>query len=176
MPRGCANWCSKWTTTQAPCSACTDCTASGCYRPSVFPNGIAGSANPGFQAVYGELEPVKTGVLELSGNSRGYLVVDQQDGHSKYKYLNLLGKTLRFTADVSRVPCSVNAALYFVQMEQDRRNPEGYCDIQTSPSCTEIDVFEANQGAIQATIHTQRGLGGDGTCNRAPFARSQCAL
>ena len=92
------------------------------------------------------------------------LVAGRKKNHAPYQALNLLGKTLRFTADVSNVPCSNNAALYFVSMSGT--SPDGYCDIQTSPSCTEIDVFEANVGAIQATIHTQRGLGGDGTCNQ----------
>jgi hypothetical protein len=40
------------------------------------------------------------------------------------------------------------------------------CDIQSTPSCTELDLFEANSHAVQATVHTQRGLGGDGTCNQ----------
>ena len=30
----------------------------------------------------------------------------------------------------------------------------------------QLKEADANQGAIQATVHTQRGLGGDGTCNQ----------
>ena len=60
--------------------------------------------------------------LGLAGNSRGYLTSSADGGLLKF---NLLSKILRFTADVSRVPCSVNAALYFVDMAG------AYCDIQT---------------------------------------------
>ena len=57
----------------------------------------------------------------IAGNSRAY-VTDTAGGLLKF---NLLGKIFRFTADVSSVPCSVNAALYFVSMTGV------YCDIQT---------------------------------------------
>ena len=60
--------------------------------------------------------------LGLAGNSRGYLTSSADGGLLRF---NLLSKILRFTADVSRVPCSVNAALYFVDMAG------AYCDIQT---------------------------------------------
>ena len=96
--------------------------------------------------------------ITLSGNNRLYL----KDGGG-YAHIDLRGKTLRFTVDVSRVPCSCNAALYLVSMPFPNG---GYCDIQTQPSCTELDLFEANSHSIQATVHTRRGYGGDGTCNQ----------
>ena len=53
---------------------------------------------------------------------------------------------------MSHVHCT-QAALYFVAMKQSG----WYCDIQSASGwCTELDVFEANRGAIQVTIHTQR--------------------
>lgn len=157
----CAHWCSKWTTKQQPCAGCVRCTDKGCYFPPVFPAGFEGATDASFDVAYGSAEPKETGVLALRGNSRAYLV----KGAREYHRVNLLGKTLRFEADVSKVPCGVNAALYFVGMSSGH-SPDGYCDIQSSPSCTELDVFEANKGAMQATVHTQRGLGGDGTCNQ----------
>ena len=38
-----------------------------------------------------------------------------------------------------------------------------------TPACAEMDVFEANQAAIQATMHTESGSDwkSDGSCNRA---------
>ena len=40
------------------------------------------------------------------------------------------------------------------------------CDIQSNNWCTELDLFEGNQQSAQATVHTRRGNGGDGTCNQ----------
>ena len=39
-------------------------------------------------------------------------------------------------------------------------------DIQTKPACAEIDLFEGNLAAVQATVHTRTGVGGDGSCNQ----------
>ncbi len=63
---------------------------------------------------------------------------------------------------MSKVACSTNAALYFVRMGEQ----SDYCDIQTKPACAEIDLFEGNVGAIQSTVHTRVGFGGDGSCNQ----------
>ena len=164
MP-GCAKWCNKWTSQQAQCMACTDCTDSGCFRPAAFPDGFDGSPNAGLDAAYGNIEATTPGTIELSGNGRGYIIKDHTKGR-QYKLFNMLGKTLHFTVDVSKVPCGCNAALYFVAMRAGN-SPDNYCDIQTTPSCTELDAYEANRGAIQATVHTQLGKGGDGTCKCA---------
>ena len=96
----------------------------------------------------------------MAGNSRAYLVEDVQGDWDAYERLDLRGKTMAFTADVSQVSCSCNAALYLVAMSGQ------YCDIQSTPACTELDIFEANSQAFQATVHTKVGLGGDGTCNQ----------
>ena len=94
---------------------------------------------------------------------RLYLVSDySQLPQPLYQLIDLRGMTLRFTVDVSKVPCSTNAALYFVRMGESAK----YCDIQTHPACAEIDLFEGNRMAIQSTVHTKTGLGGDGSCNQ----------
>ena len=137
MPRQCARWCNRWTTTQPPCAECTACTAAGCYFPRALPSGIDGNEAAGLAVAYGNVDATSPGVVELRGNSRAYLVRQHDDGQSEYQHLNLLGKTLRFTADVSKVPCSCNAALYFVEMSG---HSPTYCDIQTQPSCTEVSL------------------------------------
>jgi hypothetical protein len=53
--------------------------------------------------------------LTLAGNGRAYLYVEHSNGRSNPVPINLLGKTLAFTVDVSQVPCSTNAALYVRQ-------------------------------------------------------------
>ena len=124
-----------------------------------YPIAFDGSATTFFEAEsWGDGAQVAGDAITLRGNNRLYL-----KDVGGYAHIDLRGKTLRFTADVSRVPCSCNAALYLVSMQYPNG---GYCDIQTQPSCTEIDLFEANSHSIQATVHTRRGYGGDGTCNQ----------
>lgn len=45
----------------------------------------------------------------------------------------------------------------------------GYCDIQGvdgAAPCTELDLFEGNVKAVQATLHTAQGFGATGVCNQ----------
>lgn len=63
------------------------------------------------------------GSLTLTGNSRAYLMLGE-----RLSPFHLLGKTLRFSVDVHDVPCSVNAALYFVARRNLHRVPvQDYC-------------------------------------------------
>ena len=89
-----------------------------------------------------------------------------------YEKLALLDKSLSFTIDMSAVPCGCNAALYLVQMDMPSGDDgSGYCDIQgfddpSMKACTELDVIEGNQKALQSTLHTTPGKGEDGRCNQ----------
>ena len=134
----CEQWCNKWTISQTPCRGCTGCNDRTCYTPPAFPHGLDGESDATIDAAYGSAMTSRPGSIVIKTNSRAYVVSEHG---RKYQRINMLGKTMRFTVDASRVPCSVNAALYFVQMQGV--SPAGYCDIQTVPSCTEIDVFEA---------------------------------
>ena len=70
--------------------------------------------------------------------SRVYLM----ETESKYQMFNLLNKEFTFDVDVSKLPCGLNGALYFVQMDQDggmskfsgnkagAKYGTGYCDSQ----------------------------------------------
>ena len=122
------------------------------------------NSQAGFSAAYGKVYAVAGGGVRLQGDSRAYLVKNHESDHPwrhEYQMLDLRGKSLSFDVDVSKVSCSVNAAFYLVAMKG-----QGYCDIQSNPWCVELDLFEANSHAIQVTVHTQRGIGGDGTCNQ----------
>ncbi|KOO25747.1 glycosyl hydrolase family7 [Chrysochromulina tobinii] len=89
-----------------------------------------------------------------------------------YEKLAPLDKSLSFTIDMSAVPCGCNAALYLVQMDMPSGDDgSGYCDIQgfddpSMKACTELDVIEGNQKALQSTLHTTPGKGEDGRCNQ----------
>jgi cellulose 1,4-beta-cellobiosidase len=64
------------------------------------------------------------------------------DGDDKYKMFKLKNREFTFDVDVSKLPCGVNGALYFVEMQEDGGMSEfptdkagaaygtGYCDAQ----------------------------------------------
>merc|ERR1719421_1708503 len=70
--------------------------------------------------------------------SRMYLLEDPDH----YKMFNLLNEELTFTVDSSKLPCGLNGAIYFVEMEADggkksfpsnkagAKYGTGYCDAQ----------------------------------------------
>ena len=133
-----------------------------------FPEGFAEESYNGFEGVISGADTS----LTVSGNVRAYWTRDfQQHAWSSisYKTLDLRGKSLRWTTDISRVGCGCNAALYLVAMPAAGQGDiSGYCDIQGSGSgyCLEIDLLEGNKKAIQTTLHTQHGKQTDGTCNQ----------
>ena len=75
----------------------------------------------------------------------------------------LNGKTLSFTANISEVDCSCNAALYLVTMPgygsngkpDPGKSGDYYCDANEGNGewCWEMDIMEANKYAIQITPH-----------------------
>ena len=101
--------------------------------------------------------------VTLAGDSRAYMFSEFTLG-LRYQRFDLRGKTLRFTADVSNVPCSVNAAFYFIA-GNTQDEVDTYCDMNTQPPCVEIDLFEANRFALQTTTHTSIGTAANGRCN-----------
>jgi hypothetical protein len=85
-------------------------TAKSGWAPFPF---ASGSADAGFagEGVHAEAG----GAVRLAGNSRAYLMRARHG--RKYELLDLRGKEMRFTVDVSRVHCSCNAAWYLVAMK-----------------------------------------------------------
>lgn len=84
--------------------------------------------------------------------------------HQDYLAFELLGKTLRYTVDLSNVGCRCAASLYLVPM---RTNPmasqcsDFYCDAGSSCGvpCDQITIQQANQHTWSSNIH----LGSDPT-------------
>jgi hypothetical protein len=118
-------------------------------------------------------------MVTLRGVSRVYLVEDYSKttwSEHKYVRLDLRGKTLRYTVQISGVQCDCAGCLYLSLMKDPSDDTgDNYCGIQTPKAgldggdCTEIDVMEANTKAFQTTLHTvhpkQDGKAQDGTCN-----------
>eukprot|EP00443_Scrippsiella_acuminata_P049495 CAMPEP_0115413694 /NCGR_PEP_ID=MMETSP0271-20121206/22204_1 /TAXON_ID=71861 /ORGANISM="Scrippsiella trochoidea, Strain CCMP3099" /LENGTH=1013 /DNA_ID=CAMNT_0002837985 /DNA_START=263 /DNA_END=3301 /DNA_ORIENTATION=+ len=87
--------------------------------------------------------------------------------HSQYLGLNLLGKEMSFSIDLSHAGCGCNAAFYLTSMKQNTRASECYdfyCDANNvcGESCAEIDIMEANKHAFHSTLHTKFDHGGKG--------------
>jgi hypothetical protein len=103
-------------------------------------------------------------------DSRSYFASNCTAGHYDFKQyvaLNLLGKTMRYTTDLSGAGCGCNAAFYLTSMRQNERPSQCfdyYCDANNvcGESCAEIDIQEANQRAWHSTLHTATDHGGVG--------------
>jgi len=126
---------------------------------------------------------VSAGEVTIKGDSRVYLMQDHtatawQD--HKYVRFDLHSEPLDLTVDLSNVPCGCLACVYLVAPEDPDITGSNYCDMAENVrpgygggTCTEIDLFEANNNAMQTAIHTQLGgTYGSGNCDRnGCFAR-----
>jgi hypothetical protein len=111
--------------------------------------------------------------VTLNGGGRAYLSNSSGNNVSAtnnvgidpngFYMMPLLGYTLSFTVDNSKVHCSCNSALYFVGMPGygDGQQPDPtsgndyYCDANKvgGEYCPELDVSEANAYTIASTPH-----------------------
>ncbi|KAF5342622.1 hypothetical protein D9611_001588 [Ephemerocybe angulata] len=104
--------------------------------------------------------------------SRVYLM----ESDTKYQMFNLLNKEFTFDVDVSQLPCGLNGALYFVQMDADggmSKQPNnkagakygtGYCDSQC-PRDLKFISGEANvEGWTGSATDPNAGTGNAGSC------------
>ncbi|CAK4936673.1 unnamed protein product [Aphanomyces euteiches] len=122
----------KWNSTLCPdpATCAKNCALDGADYAGTY--GVTTSGNQ----VY--LRLVTHGPYSTNVGSRLYLLEDD----NKYKIYKLLNKEFTFDVDVSQLPCGLNGALYFVQMDQDGGKSKystnkagaaygtGYCDAQ----------------------------------------------
>ena len=117
------------------------------------------------------------GQFSLQGDSRAMLVHDHTAANwasHKYVRFDLAERPIRFTLDLSNVPCGCLACLYFVAAKEPDASGSNYCDMAENVkpgygggTCYEIDLLEANNNAMQSAIHTQLGgTIGSGQCDR----------
>ena len=126
---------------------------------------------------------VSDGALTVRGNTRMYLVQDASGatwGSHQYERIDLHAQPLRFTLDLSAVPCGCLACVYLVAMKDPAAGTSHYCDMAENVApgwgggtCMELDILEANNHAMQTAIHTRTGgRYGSGNCDRnGCFAR-----
>mmetsp|Transcript_53980 Transcript_53980/g.157572 ORF Transcript_53980/g.157572 Transcript_53980/m.157572 type:complete len:998 (-) Transcript_53980:87-3080(-) len=84
---------------------------------------------------------------------------------SDYVGLKLLGKTLRYTTDMSGAGCGCNAALKLIPMVQSHATsecPDNYCDSRGTcgRSCAEVSIQEANKYAWSSSLHIEKDAAG----------------
>jgi len=114
----------------------------------------------------------KVGGIQINGdkvtvnhNTRSFLAGTCSNGFAPdtFKQLYLLDQTLSFTVDLANVGCGCNAAFYLVNMPAYAQNGQAdptkcgdyYCDANNvcGEWCPEMDIFEANNQAVQVTPH-----------------------
>jgi len=103
-------------------------------------------------------------VNHYSGISLTTSCTDHWDPHA-FTTVNLLGKTLSFEVDLSKVGCACNLAFYLTKepaMSPAGEPSEGSCDYSPyycdanqvcGQWCPELDIMEANSHTFQSTPH-----------------------
>ena len=122
--------------------------------------------------------PEGAGTLQLTGESRAYLVKDHEErGWSFHQYIrfDLTEGPLTFELDVKNVKPGCLACIYLVAMPDPTSSGKAnYCDMANNRNpglhgeiCTELDILEINNNAAQTAIHTEMGNNwGSGPCDQ----------
>lgn len=170
----------------------TNCFDNDKWIPSFCPDPLTCSQNCALDGVdqqtwagtYG-VNSFGTGIqqkfIEPGGNvgTRVYLMEDEDT----YKIFHMKNKEFSFEVELSTLPCGINAALYFVEMEADgglassgglntagAKYGTGYCDAQCPNDikfvggkgnvdnamrvcCAEMDIWESNSISTAVTPH-----------------------
>ncbi|KAK4230496.1 glycoside hydrolase [Podospora fimiseda] len=169
----------------------TNCYTGNSWNAAACPDGETCAANctidgADYEKTYGITTP-SSGALRLqfvtkndNGQNAGspvYLMASPD----KYRMFNLLNKEFTFDVDVSNLPCGLNGAIYFSEMDEDAKYGTGYCDSQCPQDikfingeanvegwggeggdsgtgkygtcCAEMDIWEANMDATAYTPH-----------------------
>ncbi|KZV65465.1 carbohydrate-binding module family 1 protein [Peniophora sp. CONT] len=175
-----ANW--RWTHAT---SSATNCYTGNTWDATLCPDDVTCAANcaldgADYTGTYGitasgnslTLKFVTQGANKNVG-SRVYLM-DTSD--SKYQGFNLKNQEFTFTVDMSQLPCGLNGALYFSQMDLDggvARFPTnkagtkfgtGYCDSQCPQDIKFISGKANVDGWNAASNSANTGTGATGTC------------
>ena len=175
-----ANW--RWLHTT---TGSTNCYTGQTWNAALCPDGDTCAKNCALDgADYGGTYSISTsndaatlGFVTQTNNgpnvgSRIYLLQDDNN----YQMFNLLNGEFSFDVDVSQLPCGLNGALYFTQMDQDggmQRFPTnkagprygtGYCDAQCPRDLKFINGIANVAGWTPSPNDINSGKGNNGTC------------
>jgi len=147
--------------------ALADSQTSGCstsVSPGTFTFQVGSTSTTGYliQAgganSWGPVTPAGSSVT-IGLGPRFYLANSCTSSFSPtvFSAVKLLGGSICFDVDISKIGCGRNAAFYLVGMPGPgaASNGDYYCDANAvgGQSCSEMDLFEANRHAIQITPH-----------------------
>ncbi|KAI5889197.1 glycoside hydrolase family 7 protein [Schizophyllum commune H4-8] len=151
-------------------SVCTDgaTCASSCALDGADYSGTYGITTSGDAL---SLKFVTSGQQKNIG-SRTYLM----NGEDKYQMFKLKNKEFTFTVDMSTLPCGLNGALYFVEMDEDggvskyptnkagAKYGTGYCDSQCPHDIKFINGEANSEGWAGSDNDPNAGTGTYGSC------------
>ncbi|ROV93195.1 hypothetical protein VMCG_08720 [Cytospora schulzeri] len=156
----------EWDT--SVCDDATSCATECCVDGSDY-SGTYGITTSGSALT---LKFVTQGSYSKNIGSRTYLMASD----TKYQTFTLLGKEFTFDVDVSKLPCGLNGALYFVSMDADGGMSEysgnkagakygtGYCDSQCPRDLKFIDGLANVEDWTPSSNDANAGIGEMGSC------------
>jgi cellulose 1,4-beta-cellobiosidase len=159
-----ANW--RWTHVT---DGYTNCYEGSSWNATACPDGKTCAANCAidgaeYEKTYGITTP-EEGALRLNFvtgsnvGSRVYLMANDE----KYRIFNLLNKEFTMDVDVSKLPCGLNGAVYFSEMDEDgglsrfegnkagAKYGTGYCDSQCPRDIKFINGEVSHSRAVTGT-------------------------
>ncbi|KAH9139131.1 hypothetical protein AeRB84_016591 [Aphanomyces euteiches] len=143
--------------------------AANCALDGADYSGTYGITTSGNQV---NLKLVTHGPYSTNVGSRLYLLQDDNN----YKMFKLLNKEFTFDVDASQLPCGLNGALYFVQMDQDGGKSKfstnkagaaygtGYCDAQCPHDIKWINGEANVKNWVPSSGDPNAGSGTYGSC------------
>ncbi|KAG0143131.1 hypothetical protein CROQUDRAFT_135174 [Cronartium quercuum f. sp. fusiforme G11] len=175
-----ANW--RWLHSA---SNSTNCYKGQDWDKSLCPNGEACAANcaldgADYTGTYGitttgdglKMKFISHGPYSVNVGSRVYLM----DGDDKYAIFKLKNQEFSFDVDVSNLPCGLNGALYFAEMDPDggkEKYPSnkagakygtGYCDAQCPHDVKFIGGKANLENWVPSKTDINSGTGKLGSC------------
>ncbi|KAH6909062.1 cellobiohydrolase I-I [Coprinopsis sp. MPI-PUGE-AT-0042] len=162
----------------------TNCYTGNSWNTTVCTNGATCAQKcalegANYQQTYGITTSGDALTIKFLTRSQGTNVggrVYLMESDTKYAMFNLLNQEFTFDVDVSKVPCGINGALYFVQMDSDggmskhsgnkagAKYGTGYCDAQC-PKDMKFIAGEANSvGWTPSPSDPNAGNGQYGAC------------
>ncbi|KAI6794004.1 putative 1,4-beta-D-glucan cellobiohydrolase [Hortaea werneckii] len=172
-----ANW--RWTHSV---DGYTNCYTGNTWDDSLCPDGETCAQNcavdgADYSGTYGI--SAQDGALSLTlktGSNVGSRVYLLGEGGENYEMFDLRNKEFAFDVDVSSLPCGVNGALYFVEMDADGGLSEyennkagakygtGYCDAQCPQDIKYINGKSNVEGWTPSDGDPNSGTGSMGSC------------
>ncbi|KAF2019997.1 glycoside hydrolase family 7 protein [Aaosphaeria arxii CBS 175.79] len=152
---------------ETTCKSGTDC-AKNCAIDGADYSGTYGITTSSNALT---LKFVTKGSFSTNIGSRTYLM----ESDSKYQMFNLIGNEFTFDVDVSKLPCGLNGALYFVEMAADggmnkgnnkagAKYGTGYCDAQCPHDIKWIEGAANSEGWKPSDNDKNAGSGKYGAC------------